>query len=44
MLTKFKWGPTFLFLNRELLTAYGRCANSAEVVLARGLGLRLGLG
>ena len=35
LLTKFKWGPTFLFLNRELFTAYGRCANSAEVVLAQ---------
>ena len=35
LLTKFKWGPTFLFLNRELFTAYSRCANSAEVVLAQ---------
>ena len=35
LLAKFKWGPTFLVLNRELFTAYSRCANSAEVVLAQ---------
>jgi len=32
MLSIFKWGPTFLELNREPLEAYARAADSKEVV------------
>jgi pre-rRNA-processing protein TSR3 len=32
MLNIFKWGPTFLELNREPLEAYARANNSGEVV------------
>ncbi|TFG33288.1 DUF367 family protein [Candidatus Thorarchaeota archaeon] len=28
----FKWGPSFITLNRELLDAYAECASSTEVV------------
>jgi len=28
----FKWGPSFITLNRELLEEYSRCATSGEVV------------
>jgi pre-rRNA-processing protein TSR3 len=31
----FKWGPTFLELNREPLEAYARAADSNEVVLVQ---------
>lgn len=32
---KFKWGPTFIEINRERLEAYALCATSAEVVAAQ---------
>ncbi len=32
LLSKFKWGPTFLDLNRELLEEYSRARDSREVV------------
>jgi len=32
LLSKFKWGPTFYKLNKELLDNYAACANSGEVV------------
>jgi pre-rRNA-processing protein TSR3 len=32
ILNKFKWGHTFLELNRELLDAYSKARNSTEVV------------
>ncbi|MEE8168177.1 MAG: DUF367 family protein [Candidatus Hydrothermarchaeales archaeon] len=32
LLSKFKWGTTFLDLNRELLDSYSQAASSAEVV------------
>jgi len=32
---KFKWGPTFLEINRERLEAYASCATSTEVVAAQ---------
>ncbi|KAJ9541123.1 hypothetical protein OSB04_027629 [Centaurea solstitialis] len=32
LLSKFKWGHAFLSLNRELLKAYSKCENSAEVI------------
>ena len=32
LLSVFKWGPTFLSLNRELLEAYTRAHDSGEVV------------
>lgn len=32
LLSKFKWGHAFLSLNRELLKAYSKCENSAEII------------
>ncbi|XP_078444767.1 RNase L inhibitor protein-like protein isoform X3 [Wolffia australiana] len=32
LLGKFKWGHSFLSLNRELLKAYSHCENAAEVI------------
>ena len=32
IMSVFKWGPTFLTLNRELLEAYSRASSSTEVV------------
>ncbi|CAN6711455.1 unnamed protein product [Malus baccata var. baccata] len=32
LLGKFKWGHAFLSLNRELLKAYSKCENSAEII------------
>nr|GEW87775.1 ribosome biogenesis protein TSR3 homolog [Tanacetum cinerariifolium] len=32
LLSKFKWGHSFLSLNRELLKAYSKCENSAEII------------
>ena len=32
ILTKFKWGPTFINLNAELLDGYSRCTDSQSVV------------
>ncbi len=32
LLSKFKWGPNFIELNRELLDAYAQAKNSTEVV------------
>ncbi len=32
LLSIFKWGPNFIVLNQELLNAYARADNSAEVV------------
>jgi pre-rRNA-processing protein TSR3 len=32
LLDLFKWGPTFLGLNRELLEVYARARDSAEVI------------
>ncbi|GAI31710.1 unnamed protein product, partial [marine sediment metagenome] len=33
ILNKFKWGPTFLELNREPLEAYARAKDSTEIVI-----------
>ncbi|MHC1581391.1 DUF367 family protein [Methanopyrus sp.] len=35
LLSRFKWGPAFLELNRERLEAYRRARDSAEVVRAQ---------
>jgi pre-rRNA-processing protein TSR3 len=32
IMSVFKWGPSFITLNQELLDAYSECATSAEVV------------
>lgn len=32
MMSIFKWGPSFITLNRELLEEYSSCSTSAEVV------------
>lgn len=32
ILSVFKWGPSFIILNREWLDAYAECKTSAEVV------------
>jgi pre-rRNA-processing protein TSR3 len=32
ILSKFKWGPQFITLNKELLEGYSQAKNSAEVV------------
>jgi pre-rRNA-processing protein TSR3 len=32
LLSKFKWGPNFIELNRELLDSYAQAKNSTEVV------------
>ncbi|XP_052190777.1 uncharacterized protein LOC127800292 [Diospyros lotus] len=32
LLNKFKWGHAFLSLNRELLKAYSKCENSADII------------
>lgn len=34
-LSKFKWGHSFLTLNKELLDLYASCKNSSEVVEAQ---------
>ncbi len=36
LLSRFKWGPAFLELNRERLEEYRRAETSAEVVRAQG--------
>ena len=35
LMTKFKWGPSFLALNRERLDKYAGCKDSTEVVEAQ---------
>ncbi|GAV68217.1 DUF367 domain-containing protein [Cephalotus follicularis] len=35
LLGKFKWGHAFLSLNRDLLTAYSACGNSADIISAQ---------
>ena len=35
ILSRFKWGPTFLDLNREPLEAYAAAENSTDVVEAQ---------
>jgi pre-rRNA-processing protein TSR3 len=35
LLQKFKWGPTFIDLNREYLEAYIECENSDEIMQAQ---------
>jgi len=35
LLSKFKWGHSFITLNREFLDSYAACANSREVVEAQ---------
>jgi len=37
LLNKFKWGPTFLTLNREPLEEYEKASNSEEVIEAQSL-------
>ncbi|MCP9265560.1 hypothetical protein DINM_020889 [Dirofilaria immitis] len=32
LLSKFKWGPNFLKINRDLLDAYAACKNGADVI------------
>jgi pre-rRNA-processing protein TSR3 len=32
LMSIFKWGPSFITLNQELLDAYAECASSTEVV------------
>jgi pre-rRNA-processing protein TSR3 len=32
LLDKFKWGPSFIDINLDLLEAYSQCANSTEIV------------
>lgn len=32
LLGKFKWGHSFLSLNRELLKAYSQCENGSEII------------
>jgi len=32
LLSRFKWGPNFIELNRELLESYAHARDSAEVV------------
>ncbi|MHA2160253.1 MAG: ribosome biogenesis domain-containing protein [Candidatus Thorarchaeota archaeon] len=32
LLSVFKWGPSFLTLNKEWLDSYAICQNSTEVV------------
>ncbi|OGS42512.1 MAG: hypothetical protein A3K67_07505 [Euryarchaeota archaeon RBG_16_62_10] len=36
LMGRFKWGPTFLDVNREILDEYAACETSAEVVAAQG--------
>ncbi len=31
----FKWGPSFITLNQELLDAYAECASSGEIVIVQ---------
>ena len=31
----FKWGPSFITLNQELLDAYAECATSGEIVIVQ---------
>ncbi|KAI6204812.1 Ribosome biogenesis protein TSR3-like protein [Aphelenchoides besseyi] len=35
VMSKFKWGPNFLELNREALDAYAKCSNAREVIDAQ---------
>jgi pre-rRNA-processing protein TSR3 len=35
LMSRFKWGPTFISINRERLDAYSECEKSAEVVQAQ---------
>lgn len=32
LLSKFKWGPNFLKINRDLLDAYAACKSGADVI------------
>jgi pre-rRNA-processing protein TSR3 len=32
LMSKFKWGPSFIDINLDLLDAYAACTNSAEIV------------
>ncbi len=40
LLAKFRWGESFLVLNKELLDAYATCSNSADVIRVQGDRLR----
>ncbi|MFH4973997.1 hypothetical protein AB6A40_000706 [Gnathostoma spinigerum] len=35
LLSKFKWGPNFLEINRELLDTYEKCKSASEVIEAQ---------
>ncbi|KAL3818892.1 hypothetical protein ACJIZ3_004797 [Penstemon smallii] len=35
LLSKFKWGHAFLSLNRELLKAYSKCPNGADMIVVQ---------
>lgn len=35
LLSKFKWGHAFLSLNRELLKAYSKCKNGADMIVVQ---------
>ncbi|KAL8472039.1 hypothetical protein ACS0TY_029315 [Phlomoides rotata] len=35
LLSKFKWGHAFLSLNRELLKAYSKCQNGADMIVVQ---------
>lgn len=36
IMSVFKWGPSFITLNKELLDAYAECKSSTEVVHVQG--------